>query len=220
MPGSYDPMNYFAHGQAFVDEPYLLAGTAVPDWLSVVNRRARVRSRHAAVLVDSADERTRQLGAGIARHLADDAHFHATPAFAELSLKFCAELRTVLSEAADFRPWFVGHVLVEILLDAHLIAEQPARLERYYAALDAIDGDHIEAAVGDVATASVDNLAAFVEAFSRERFLWDYLDDGRLLYRMNQVMRRVGLAPLPAETCELLPACRVAVASHAAQLLA
>ena len=212
-------MNYFAHGQAFVDEPYLLAGTAVPDWLSVVNRRARVRSRHAAMLADSADERTRQLGAGIARHLADDAHFHATAAFAELSLRFCASLRDVLPEAADFRPWFVGHVLVEILLDAHLIALQPARLEKYYAALDSIDGDHIETAVADVATASVENLAAFVEAFSRERFLWDYLDDGRLLYRMNQVMRRVGLAPLPVEFCELLPACRAAVTKRAPQLL-
>ena len=37
-------MNYFAHGHRFVDDPYFLAGTAVPDWLSVVDRKVRVRA--------------------------------------------------------------------------------------------------------------------------------------------------------------------------------
>ena len=32
-------MNYFAHGVRFLEDPYFLAGTAVPDWLSVVDRR-------------------------------------------------------------------------------------------------------------------------------------------------------------------------------------
>ena len=29
-------MNYFAHALPFLDDPYLAAGTGVPDWLSVV----------------------------------------------------------------------------------------------------------------------------------------------------------------------------------------
>ena len=45
-------MNYFAHGREFVDEPYFLAGTAVPDWLSVVDRPTRIRSRQALEHVD------------------------------------------------------------------------------------------------------------------------------------------------------------------------
>ena len=36
-------MNYFGHGYRYVDDPYFLAGTAVPDWLSVINRRVRAR---------------------------------------------------------------------------------------------------------------------------------------------------------------------------------
>ena len=48
-------MNYFAHGRPFVDDPYFLAGTAVPDWLNVVDRRVRVRSKQARLFVDSAD---------------------------------------------------------------------------------------------------------------------------------------------------------------------
>ena len=40
-------MNYFGHGHRFIDNPFFLAGTAVPDWLSVVNRRVRARRRLA-----------------------------------------------------------------------------------------------------------------------------------------------------------------------------
>ena len=29
-------MNYFAHAIRFLDDPYFLSGTALPDWLSVV----------------------------------------------------------------------------------------------------------------------------------------------------------------------------------------
>ena len=41
-------MNYFAHGRHFIDQPYLLAGTAVPDWLNVVDRSVRARPARAA----------------------------------------------------------------------------------------------------------------------------------------------------------------------------
>ena len=56
-------MNFFAHGRDFVDEPYVLAGTAVPDWLNVVDRRAKARASLAAPFVDHADPQV----AGIAR---------------------------------------------------------------------------------------------------------------------------------------------------------
>ena len=32
-------MNYFAHALPFLDRPYFVAGTAVPDWLTVADRR-------------------------------------------------------------------------------------------------------------------------------------------------------------------------------------
>ncbi len=44
-------MNYLAHGWRYTDEPYVLAGTAAPDWLSVIDRKIRLRSRTAAEVV-------------------------------------------------------------------------------------------------------------------------------------------------------------------------
>jgi hypothetical protein len=212
-------MNYFAHGIAFIDEPYFLAGTAVPDWLNVVARRARVRSKHAVPFTGDSDPRLASLAGGIARHHADDAWFHQTRAFAELSCGFAMLVREHLPDDDGLRPSFLGHILVEILLDACLIAREPARLDAYYGAMAAIDGPWLESAVGRMATNPPDRLSQFIPLFVRERFLWDYLDDGKLCYRLNQVMRRVGLPALVDRFALLLPDMRRQVSDSAELLL-
>ena len=94
-------MNYFAHGFRFLDDPYFLAGTAVPDWLSVVDRRVRVRPREAEAAAAGDDDILARVARGVARHHADDARFHTTAAFAELSLTFTAAIRDRLPPDDD-----------------------------------------------------------------------------------------------------------------------
>lgn len=212
-------MNYFAHGRRFTDEPYFLAGTAVPDWLNVVARRVKVRSKQARQFIDDADPRVAALARGIQQHHADDGWFHETRAFAELSWNFTARIRDRLPADDGLRPSFLGHILVEILLDACLIAQAPQALESYYRALAEVDSHWLERAVGRMATGHPGSLGDFIPLFLRERFLWDYLDDGKLRYRLNQVMRRVGLAPLPETFADLLPDMRQMVAACSGQLL-
>ena len=79
-------MNYFAHALPFLDRPYFVAGTAVPDWLAVADRKVRLRSKHVEAFLDDADPYVAEVAAGILQHLRDDARFHATRAFAETSL--------------------------------------------------------------------------------------------------------------------------------------
>jgi hypothetical protein len=213
-------MNYFAHGRLFVDEPYFLAGTAVPDLLSVVDRRVRARSQRAAPLADDPDPRIAAVAAGIVRHHADDKWFHETRAFGELNWRFTAMVRDALPPDDSLRPSFLGHILVELLLDDALIRRDPERLEAYYRAVETVDPNIVEQAVNRIAARPTDRLATFLRHFCRERFLSDYADDGKLWYRLNQVMRRVGLAPLAEEFCRILPAAREQVAARADELLA
>ena len=121
-------MNYSAHAIEHLDEPYVVAGTAVPDWLNVVNRRVRVRSKHAQPFVDDDDNRLASVARGIVQHHTDDRWFHESRTFAELSYQFTADMRDVLPADDGFRPSFLGHVLVEILLDATLASERPNEL--------------------------------------------------------------------------------------------
>jgi len=211
-------MNYFTHGRPFLADPYRVAGTAVPDWLNVVNRAAKARSRRAQLLVEHANPRWAAVARGIVQHHHDDHWFHQTPAFAELSLQFTVELRSLLPEPG-FRPSFLGHILVELMLDAALIEQAPEQLDAYYAALEAVDADEVSRAVHEVATQSAGLLAIFIHRFCGERFLYDYLDDRKLLRRLNHVMRRVKLEPLPESLSTYLPSVRERVRTRQQELL-
>jgi len=212
-------MNYFAHGVRYLDRPYFLAGTAVPDWLSVVDRRVRLRPREVHPFAEGTGAPGAELAAGVLQHLEDDAWFHRTAAFAVASAELTVLLRQALPADDGHRPAFLGHILTEMLLDAVLIKRHPERLAGYYAALSQLDPHLVEEAVNRMSRRTTDRLAAFVPLFVNERFLVDYLDMPRLLFRLNQIMRRVTLNPLPADLAATLDKARSIVATHAGVLL-
>lgn len=215
-------MNYFCHGRNFLDRPYFVAGTAIPDWLNVTNRKVRVRKKLAEPLLTSDRAKFGELAAGVVQHHDDDDWFHRTRAFAELSMQFAVLLRDGLPDDGGMRPSFLGHILVELLLDDTLVEEDPSKLDAYYEVMCGIDAltvaDFLAEATSKPRT-SFDRFALFLPRFVEERFLYDYSDNAKLLYRLNQVMRRVGLSPIPDSLLELLPTMRSDVARRKNELL-
>jgi hypothetical protein len=118
-----------------------------------------------------------------------------------------------------FRPAFLGHILVELLLDAALIEQDVTALDAYYAALAALEPAIVESAINRMATKTSDRIRLLIPRFLQERFLYDYLEDAKLLARVGAVLHRVGLPPLPASFIELLPAMRDAVRARQRELL-
>jgi len=212
-------MNYLAHALFAAEDPYFLAGTAVPDWLRVADRRVRLGLKRVTAFCGNENPVLAAVAGGAVQHLRDDAQFHACRPFAELTWQLTVAARETLEEESGMRPYFLGHLLVEVLLDAALAAEDPARVERYYQALEQIDPSQVEAAVNRMAARPTQRLAPFIRLFLAERILWDYLEDGKLMRRLNQVMRRVGLPPLPESFARILPKARQRVAARKTELL-
>lgn len=212
-------MNYFAHGMRFVDRPYFLAGTAVPDWLSVADRRTRMRSRRVAPVAAEDSPIDAEIAAGVLQHLEDDQLFHASTAFFEVSGEMSDLFRALLGPDDGFRPGFLGHIVTELLLDGVLIERQPEQLDVYYRALESIDPLRIQSTVNRMARSEAVRLADFISMFQSEQFPRDYIDPIRLLYRLNQVMRRIKLNPLPDSTETVLKAGWLIVAENCDRLL-
>jgi hypothetical protein len=196
-----------------------MAGTAVPDWLGVVDRQVRVRAKNVEPLVDDTDPVVAAVARGLRQHFRDDAVFHCTRAFAESTLELSAAFSRVLPADWGFRPSFLGHLLVEVLLDWTLAEDHPGGLEAYYRVLEGVNAAAVQEAVNRMATRPTDRLVSMIFLFCRERILSDYGRDDKLLVRMNQVMRRVGFAPLPEEVQELFPAARDLVRRRQRELL-
>ena len=212
-------MNYFAHGYQYCDRPYFLAGTAVPDWLNVVDRKIRARSALARPLLGSEDPRQRELAAGIIQHHRDDTWFHQSRAFMELNLDFTGRVREQLPDDEGFRTGFLGHILVELLLDAELVVRHPKRLDAYYQAVESVSARAIAENVSEMTDKDASHLQWMIRRFCEVRFLADYEDDQRLLFRLNGVMQRVSLPALPDTMVEMFPAARRAVTERFEELI-
>lgn len=212
-------MNYFAHGLRFTDRPWFLAGVACPDWLSAFDRKVRLRKRHVAPFADQSSEPCAEFAAGVLQHLRDDESFHASAAFYEVSGQLTRLFREALGPEDGYRTGFLGHIACEMLLDAVLIERQPDRLDGYYSALATLEPSRVEECVNRMAPRSTDRLVLWIPRFISERFLLDYLDSSRFLYRLNQVLRRVKLGPLPAQLTDVIDDARSLVADRTSELL-
>lgn len=196
-------MNYFAHAIRFLDRPVFAVATGLPDMLSVLDRKMRLRSRRVEPFADGSGSFESEVAAGALQHLEDDRWFHSTRGFVEVSAQLTKLFRTVLGEEDRMRCPFLGHIVTELQLDALLIERFPEQLERYYELVSSIDGPAIEMSVNRMATKTSDRLAWLISRFSQEQFMRCYTDPTRLMNRLNQVMLRVGLERIP-ETMEPL----------------
>ncbi len=191
----------------------------MPDLLSVADRKVRLRARLVKPFVIDDEDRESQFAAGVLQHLDDDRWFHKTRGFYEVT----GELTRLFREQGDgddrFRASFLGHIVTELLLDRVLHANHPGDLDRYYAALETVDRSLVEQAVNRMARHPTRQLATFLGVFQRERFLYDYADSERLLFRLNQVMNRVKLPRLPDNTITVLEAGATIVARRWCDLL-
>jgi hypothetical protein len=212
-------MNYLVHALPFFQNPYFAAATGVPDWLCVIDRKVRLRSKHVEPFFEHENPILAAVAGGVAQHLRDDAQFHGTRAFFEVTSQLSDLVRKVLEDDRGLRANFLGHLLCEVLLDAALAAEDQQSVKEYYQVLDKIDPAVISAAVNRMAPRTTERLAFFFEEFRRARILWDYLEDSKLMIRLNQVMRRVGLPLLPEVFATILSEARQIVAEQKTALL-
>ena len=212
-------MNYLAHGFRFLDSPLMVAGTAVPDWLSVADRRVRVRSRRIHEHLDLLNSDLRTIAEGMLQHLHDDDLFHRSVRFVMLEAELSSRFRRIMPDRFDHRPALLGHIVIELLLDDFISQQMPGVLNDYYAALTQVSGLKVQEAVNAVAARPTERLAGFIQQFQVSQFLYDYADDTRLLGRLNQVMKRVTLPSLDSDCLPILRAARQLLDQHGQELL-
>ncbi len=212
-------MNFLCHAMPYFETPLVAAATAVPDWLNVVDRKIRARGKLAQQVLDSDDPELRAVARGVIRHIEDDRWFHGTAAFIDTNMRLAVQLRQYLPGDEGFRPSFVGHILLEMLLDAFWIRDDRMIADRYYSMLDSVSAETIEQCVNKITGRPTDRLVDTIRRFVEVRFLYDYLDPGKLLLRINQVLQRVRLAPLPGSVINWIPEASELVESRRQHLL-
>lgn len=212
-------MNCFTHALPHLDDAYLAVGCCLPDWLSACDRKCRVREKHAVKFVDHEDPIVATIAKGIVRHHQDDDWFHQTPRFNKLILDFAVELRDLFGNERTMRPSLVGHIIVELFLDAYLNAQFPGRLEYFYDQVENVDGLRIQDAINLFATKPTTKLVGEIDRFVKVRYLFDYDTNEGVVYRINKVFKRIKLDPLGNEILQWMPSARERVCESVPDLL-
>ncbi|MEM1225760.1 MAG: hypothetical protein AAGJ40_08675 [Planctomycetota bacterium] len=210
-------MNFLCHAIPYFDRPVVAVCTGIPDWLSVIDRKIRARRPGAAAAARSDDAVLRDAASGVLAHLDDDHWFHSTDVFTRLNLQFAVTLRDHLSGDEGFRPSFVGHIIIEMLLDASYVVHSPDLVDSYYNMVRHADHESIQQAVNEITGKPTHAIAPTMRRFVEIGFLYDYSTDEGLLFRVNQVLRRVGLPPMssPAVLDWVAEARRQVIENHA-----
>jgi hypothetical protein len=214
-------MNCLAHAYRYLNDPYFAAGCCVPDWLGMIDRRVRIRQKELDATMSNleSDSQTIAIARGVRKHLDDDAAFHHSAAF----INTCREVTLIIREHGTYgsahMPGFVGHILVELLLDASIETSSPGILKEYYRTIESICPEQLARSVNDIASKTTDHLPLFLQRYLSERFLFDYLADERLLLRLNRVLGRVSFQPLPNSFVEVIAQARSMVERRQSALL-
>ncbi|MEL7496220.1 MAG: hypothetical protein AAFN77_01330 [Planctomycetota bacterium] len=213
-------MNSFSHALPYLDRPFFAAGCCVPDWLTACDRRCRTRKKSAALYVDSSDETMRDIALGVVQHHEDDNWFHRSAIFNNLNMQLAIEFRDRYGNDHSMRPSLIGHVIIEMFLDWHLESKFPGSVRRYYEIISTTDPIKIESAINQFATRPTQKLAPAIERFLDERYVFDYETDAGVRYRMNRVLQRIKLEPMPEASETWLAEVRQRVYRESDSLLA
>jgi len=189
-------MNSFCHALPFLDRPYYAVGTSLPDWLSAVDRKCRVRKKKAVQWIDDDDPIVADVAGGVVQHHTDDYWFHTSAVFRDFEMRFAVEVREIYDGDKSMRPGFVAHVMVEMFIDSWLQKNFPGQLERYYEMVAAVDALQVQNAINRFATKPTEKLVPAMERFVAERYIFDYVKDEGAAYRMSRVLQRIGFEPL------------------------
>jgi len=181
--------------------PEARLGAVLPDLVSLYRRRVRARQlvRLWTPPPPGAPRGTDGLLAGVAFHHHVDRLFHSHPAFETATAGLQAALRAA-SGAPGLKRFFPAHLLTEMYLDRLLMERRPARVDAFYAEVAAAGEAPGAPFVLRHPLAERAGWGAFLERFTAQRFLEDYLSDAGLVHRMNRVLVRMRQrALLPAE---------------------
>ncbi len=189
-------MNFLSHfyHEIPVNDPYFTVGLILPDILSNYSFRNRETVKlHAAKIADSDDEEILSLSRGVRRHYEVDGFFHESEFFDRNVEAIKQMILPLHLPPFEHRLYAFAHVALEIILDRTILLQQPQVCDQMYALLAEAEPKMITEFISiNTAASSPAGVAEHLQKFIEHKFLYDYLDDDRLLELLGRINSRLG----------------------------
>ena len=185
-------MNFLSHFyfDRETDNCYHVLGTVLPDLLKNADKTIII---HPEKLVHQ-NKDVNAMISGWNKHLEVDRYFHSSDFFLAHSHQLKKELRPAI-EGSPVKPFFLGHIALELILDNLLLTTQKITVDGFY---DHLDGCH-DAVVSEFLTfAGLKDTAVFFKfykGFKKSRYLFSYAETKEIAYALKRICMRVWKDP-------------------------
>ncbi|MGY4537803.1 hypothetical protein ACVW0P_002222 [Mucilaginibacter sp. UYNi724] len=189
-------MNFLSHYYFDRDTNncYFTLGTVLPDLLKNADKAIIL---HPEKLVH-ANPQVNAIIAGWNKHLLVDKYFHSAKFFLTHSHNLKNLLAPVITES-PVKPFFLGHIAIELILDNLLITTNEINVSQFYDHLDSCDEAIIAEFLQFAGMLNPEVFFKFHAEFKRSRYLNTYVNIQQITYALKRICMRVWRNPFTLE---------------------
>lgn len=132
---------------------------------------------------------------GWKKHLKVDKLFHNATFFLEHQHQIKLKIKDLL-ENTPIKPFFAGHIAIELILDHLLLKHQKIDATRLYKHLDNVSKHHLTAFLNLNSVKEQEKFFTFFEMFKKEQYLKSYEDVANISYALKRIFMRIWPNPL------------------------
>ncbi|HZX58852.1 MAG TPA: hypothetical protein VFE54_09005 [Mucilaginibacter sp.] len=173
---------------------YHTLGTVLPDLLKNADKTIILHPEK----LHHTDPAICEIIAGWKKHLEVDRYFHSSDFFVTRA----SELRILLTPAvagSPVKPFFLGHIALELILDNLLITTGKISVDDFYSHLAGCNQDKIKEFLNFAGLSDTDRFFRFFEKFKSNRYLETYAETPQISYALKRVCMRIWDAPFTPE---------------------
>jgi hypothetical protein len=194
-------MNFLSHFYFDRDttDCYLVLGTVMPDLLKNADKTVII---HPEKLIH-ADGSVNSIIAGWNKHLLVDRYFHSS----EFFLTHSHELKKLLLpaiEGSPVKPFFLGHIALELILDNLLLTTGQVTADGFYEHLDGCRQPVVDEFLTFAGLKETTLFFKFYDDFKKSKYLYNYSDTKEIAYALKRICMRIWKNPfIPGQEAQM-----------------
>lgn len=165
---------------------YHILGTVLPDLIKNADKHIIIHPEK----LHHPNSEINSMITGWKKHLEVDRYFHSSSFFIARS----HQLKKLLSPAiigSPVKPFFLGHIALELVLDNLLLTTGRVSVYDFYAHLWGCDNKVIREFLNFAGLQDTDRFFKFYEKFKSNRYLETYVETRQIAYALKRICMRV-----------------------------
>ena len=168
---------------------YEVLGIILPDLMKNANKNWNIHPEKNEQLFNSSPHQ-KSIIKGWKRHLEVDQLFHNSDFFKYHQHQIKLVLRDALKDS-PVKPFFIGHISLELLLDSLLITEELISVDLFYQHLNKIEKAEMDLFLSLNKIDDTDPFYKFFNNFIKERYVYSYADESKIAYAIRRICMRI-----------------------------